>query len=82
MTKRLVDVFGLEAFREVCGVLDERDSLLETVEALGDELSELERENTELLDMVGELRKEAEFYRRRCEELELLFDLVSNRTKK
>ena len=82
MTKRLVDVFGVEAFKEVCDIIDERDQLRETAEEMTLELVELERENTEAWDKATKLGKEADFYRRRCEELERLFDLVSNRAEK
>lgn len=81
MTKKLVDVFGQEAFEKVCDLLKERDDLRKQVQVLKDDkerlcvvvesaadvIEEINMENAELKEQVEELKK-------KCEELERELD--------
>lgn len=77
MTKKLVDVFGQEAFEKVCDLLKERDDLRNQVQVLEDDnahLCAVVETAADVIDGVSkrnaELSDEVEGLKRKCEELE------------
>lgn len=81
MTKKLVDVFGQEAFEKVCDLLKERDDLRNQVKVLEDDnrhLCSIIETAADVIDGVSkrnaELADEVEGLKRKCEELERELD--------
>ena len=81
MTKKLVDVFGQEAFEKVCDLLKERDDLRNQVQVLEDDNAHLCAVVETAADVIeninmqnAELKEEVEALKKKCEELERELD--------